>query len=98
MKRFLIIFILLVPFISYADGNGNGDCINYNDEIQNLIKSNDYYSTYEYLRYSYLDYYKKCGNTDDLKLLVDKYEANPNFWTDLKLYGLSSVFYRTQAI
>ena len=25
-------------------------------------------------------------------------EANPNFWTDLKLYGLSSVFYRTQAI
>ncbi len=73
MKRFLIIFILLVPFISYADGNGNGDCINYNDEIQNLIKSNDYYSTYEYLRYSYLDYYKKCGNTDDLKLLVDKY-------------------------
>ena len=73
MKRFLIIFILLVPFISYADGNGNGDCINYNDEIQNLIKSNDYYSTYEYLRYSYLDYYKKCGNTYDLKLLVDKY-------------------------
>ena len=27
-----------------------------------------------------------------------KTEANPNFWTDLKLYGLSSVFYRTQAI
>ena len=26
------------------------------------------------------------------------YEANPNFWTDLKLYGLSSVFYRAQAI
>ena len=25
-------------------------------------------------------------------------EANPNFWTDLKLYGLSSVFYRTQTI
>ena len=25
-------------------------------------------------------------------------EANPNFWTDLKLYGLSSVFYRAQAI
>ena len=24
-------------------------------------------------------------------------EANPNFWTDLKLYGLSSVFYRAQA-
>ena len=28
----------------------------------------------------------------------DEFEANPNFWTDLKLYGLSSVFYRTQAI
>ena len=27
-----------------------------------------------------------------------EYEANPNFWTDLKLYGLSSVFYRTQTI
>lgn len=26
------------------------------------------------------------------------YEANPNFWTDLNLCGLSSVFYRTQAI
>ena len=25
-------------------------------------------------------------------------EANPNFWTDLNLCGLSSVFYRTQAI
>ena len=28
----------------------------------------------------------------------DTNEANPNFWTDLKLYGLSSVFYRAQAI
>ena len=26
------------------------------------------------------------------------FDPNPNFWTDLKLYGLSSVFYRTQTI
>ena len=32
------------------------------------------------------------------KINNPKDEANPNFWTDLKLYGLSSVFYRTQAI
>lgn len=71
MKKIFIIFVLLLPFITYADDNG--DCINYNDEIQNLINSNDDYSIYEFLRYSYLDYYKKCGNTDNLTLLVDKY-------------------------
>ena len=34
----------------------------------------------------------KCGKNYDRDN-----EANPNFWTDLKLYGLSSVFYRAQA-
>ena len=33
----------------------------------------------------------------DIKEIKEN-EANPNFWTDLNLCGLSSVFYRTQTI
>lgn len=34
----------------------------------------------------------------DLTMGSGSTDPNPNFWTDLKLYGLSSVFYRTQTI
>lgn len=72
MKRFLIIFILLVPFISYAENNGDY-CKNSNQTIQNLINSNDYDEIYYFLNDYYVDYHNKCGNTDNLKSLIDKY-------------------------
>ncbi len=72
MKRFLIIFILLVPFITYAQNNGDY-CKNSNQTIQNLINSNDYDEIYYFLNDYYIDYHNKCGNTDNLKSLIDKY-------------------------
>lgn len=72
MKKFLIIFILLVPFITYAQNNGDY-CKNSNQTIQNLINSNDYDEIYYFLNDYYIDYHNKCGNTDNLKSLIDKY-------------------------
>ena len=72
MKKFLILFILLLPFITYAQNN-HDYCQNSNHTIQNLINSNNYYKIYYFLNYSYIDYHNKCGNTDNLKSLIDKY-------------------------
>lgn len=72
MKKFLILFILLLPFITYAQNN-HDYCQNSNHTIQNLINSNNYYKIYYFLNYSYIDYHNKCGNTDILKSLIDKY-------------------------
>ena len=72
MNRFFIIFILLVPFITYAQNNGDY-CKNSNQTIQNLINSNDYDEIYYFLNDYYIDYHNKCGNTDNLKSLIDKY-------------------------
>ena len=72
MNRFFIIFILLVPFITYAQNNGDY-CKNSNQTIQNLINSNDYDEIYYFLNDYYVDYHNKCGNTDNLKSLIDKY-------------------------
>ncbi len=72
MKKLFIIFILLVPFITFADDN-NDYCANSNLKIQNLVKANDFNQMYHYLSDSYIYYYTKCGNTDNLKSLIDKY-------------------------
>lgn len=72
MKKLLLLFILLIPFISYAD-DSNDYCSNSNLKIQNLLKANDSKQIYSYLSDSYIYYYNKCGNTDNLKLLIDKY-------------------------
>lgn len=45
MKKFLILFILLLPFITYAQNN-HDYCQNSNHTIQNLINSNNYYKIY----------------------------------------------------
>ena len=72
MNKFLTIIILLVPFITYAQNNGDY-CKNSNQTIQNLINSNDYDEIYYFLNDYYIDYHNKCGNTDNLKSLIDKY-------------------------
>ena len=72
MKKLLLLFILLISFISYAD-DSNDYCSNSNLKIQNLLKANDSKQIYSYLSDSYIYYYNKCGNTDNLKLLIDKY-------------------------
>lgn len=72
MNKFLTIIILLVPFISYAEKNDDF-CKNSNQTIQNLINSNDYDEIYYFLNDYYIDYHNKCGNTDNLKSLIDKY-------------------------
>lgn len=72
MKKFLILFILLLPFITYAQNNGDY-CKNSNQTLQNLINSNDYDEIYYFLNNYYIDYHNKCGNTDILKSLIDKY-------------------------
>lgn len=72
MEKFLILFILLVPFITYAEKNDDF-CKNSNQSIQNLINSNDYDEIYYFLNDYYIDYHNKCGNTDILKSLIDKY-------------------------
>ncbi len=72
MNKFLTIIILLVPFITYAQNNGDY-CKNSNQTIQNLINSNDYDEIYYFLNDYYVDYHNKCGNTDNLKSLIDKY-------------------------
>ena len=72
MKKFLIIIIFLIPFITYAQNNVDY-CQNSNQAIQNLINSNDDEEIYYFLNDYYIDYHNKCGNTDNLKLLIDKY-------------------------
>lgn len=53
MKKLFIIFILLVPFITFADDN-NDYCANSNLKIQNLVKANDFNQMYHYLSDSYI--------------------------------------------
>ena len=65
MKKLLLLFILLISFISYAD-DSNDYCSNSNLKIQNLLKANDSKQIYSYLSDSYIYYYNKCGNTDNL--------------------------------
>ena len=72
MKIILIIIIFLVPFISYAEKNDDF-CKNSNTHIDNLTNSNNYDNIYKYLTNNYTHYYNTCGDTEHIKLLINKY-------------------------
>lgn len=72
MKKLLLLFILLIPFLSYAEKNDDF-CKNSNAHIDNLTNSNNYDNIYKYLTNNYTNYYNTCGDTEQIKSLINKY-------------------------